>query len=189
MVRINLETTINAPLERVFDLSRSIDLHMASTDFTGEEAIAGVTSGRIGPGEKVTWKGRHFGVKFKHTSLITAYQFPTHFQDSMVQGLFRRFSHDHFFQKTTAGTLMKDVMEFEAPLGLLGRIAERTVLEKHLRQLLLRRNQCIKRVAESAEWRQYLNPKDMVELFAPLRGLNLDFERDRDAGRDKPEIG
>jgi hypothetical protein len=26
--------------------------------------------------------------------------------------------------------------------------------------------------------------KDMVELFAPLRGLNLDFERDRDSGRD-----
>lgn len=27
-------------------------------------------------------------------------------------------------------------------------------------------------------------PKNMVELFAPLRGLNLDFERDRDQGRD-----
>ena len=26
--------------------------------------------------------------------------------------------------------------------------------------------------------------KDMVELFAPLRGLDLDFERDRDTGRD-----
>jgi hypothetical protein len=26
--------------------------------------------------------------------------------------------------------------------------------------------------------------KDMVELFAPLRGLNIDFERDRDLGRD-----
>jgi plasmid stability protein len=26
--------------------------------------------------------------------------------------------------------------------------------------------------------------KDMVELFAPLRGLNLDFERDRDTGQD-----
>ena len=26
--------------------------------------------------------------------------------------------------------------------------------------------------------------KDMVELFAPLRGLNMDFERDRDTGRD-----
>jgi len=26
--------------------------------------------------------------------------------------------------------------------------------------------------------------KDMLELFAPLRGLNIDFERDRDPGRD-----
>jgi hypothetical protein len=26
--------------------------------------------------------------------------------------------------------------------------------------------------------------KDMVELFEPLRGLNLDFERDGDTGRD-----
>jgi hypothetical protein len=25
---------------------------------------------------------------------------------------------------------------------------------------------------------------DMVELFAPLRGLNIDFERDPDPGRD-----
>jgi len=27
-------------------------------------------------------------------------------------------------------------------------------------------------------------PKDMVELFAPLRGLDMNFERDRDMGRD-----
>jgi hypothetical protein len=26
--------------------------------------------------------------------------------------------------------------------------------------------------------------KDMVELFAPLRGLNIEFERDKDPGRD-----
>lgn len=26
--------------------------------------------------------------------------------------------------------------------------------------------------------------RNMVDLFAPLRGLNLDFERDRDTGRD-----
>jgi len=156
MVKINLETTINAPIERVFDLSRDVDLHMASTDFTGEKAIAGVTSGRIGPGENVTWRGRHFGVKVGHTSRITAYQFPIYFQDSMVRSLFRCFTHDHFFERTAAGTLMRDEMEFEAPCGPLGRIAERTLLKKHLRQLLLRRNQCIKRVAETDEWKHYL---------------------------------
>ena len=156
MVKIELETTIEAPVERVFDLSRSVDLHMASTDFTGERAIAGVTCGRIGPGEQVTWQGRHFGVKLEHTSLITAYQFPIHFQDSMVRGRFRRFRHDHFFEKTASGTVMRDVMEFEAPYGMLGQVAEAILLERHLRQLLERRNQCIKRVAESDGWRRYL---------------------------------
>jgi hypothetical protein len=43
---------------------------------------------------------------------------------------------------------------------------------------------------EKAAYDPSVNPalsataKDMVELFAPLRGLNLDFERDRDTGRD-----
>jgi ligand-binding SRPBCC domain-containing protein len=156
MVKIEIETTIVAPFERVFDLSRSVDLHMASTEFTGERATAGVTCGLIGPGEQVTWQGRHFGIMLEHTSLITAYQFPTHFQDSMVRGQFRRFCHDHFFEKTPSGTLMRDVMEFEAPWGVLGHLVEAILLERHLRQLLARRNQCIKRVAESDEWRRYL---------------------------------
>lgn len=42
--------------------------------------------------------------------------------------------------------------------------------------------------AASTSTRRPLQPKesakDLVELFAPLRGLNLDFERDRDPGRD-----
>ena len=51
MIRIELVTRIAAPIERCFDLARSIDLHMASTDWTGERAIAGVTSELIGPGQ------------------------------------------------------------------------------------------------------------------------------------------
>jgi hypothetical protein len=38
--------------------------------------------------------------------------------------------------------------------------------------------------ASSARPTSPTEAKNLVELFAPLRGLNLDFERDRDAGRD-----
>ena len=48
MPLIELHTEVAAPIERVFDLSRSIDLHVASTAHTGEAAIAGVTSGLLG---------------------------------------------------------------------------------------------------------------------------------------------
>lgn len=38
--------------------------------------------------------------------------------------------------------------------------------------------------AASAKTSSRAEARDMVELFAPLRGLNLDFERDRDTGRE-----
>ena len=55
MALIQLSTPIAAPRERVFDLSRSIDVHQHSVAHTHERAIAGVTSGLIGLGEEVTW--------------------------------------------------------------------------------------------------------------------------------------
>jgi ligand-binding SRPBCC domain-containing protein len=156
MIRIELITPITAPIQRCFDLSRSIDLHMASTDFTGERAIAGVMSGLIGSGEEVTWSGRHFGFRITHTSRITAFESPTHFQDCMVRGMFRRFCHDHYFEANENITLMKDVMEFEAPLGRLGKLVEELVLARHMRRLLERRNQCIRQTAEGENWIAYL---------------------------------
>tara|TARA_Y100000385_G_scaffold50965_1_gene47775 strand:+ start:2192 stop:2338 length:147 start_codon:yes stop_codon:yes gene_type:complete len=44
---IKIETIINAPIDRVFDLARSIDLHTLSTKETNEKAVAGKTSGFI----------------------------------------------------------------------------------------------------------------------------------------------
>lgn len=45
---VRITTKVNAPIQVVFDLSRSIDLHKISTAHTNEEAIAGKTSGLIG---------------------------------------------------------------------------------------------------------------------------------------------
>ena len=155
-MRIELETLINATIERCFDLARSIDLHMASTNQTGEQAVGGVVTGLIGPGETVTWRGRHFGFMLEHTSRITAFDFPKHFQDEMVRGIFKRFRHDHHFEAQRGGTLMSETLEFEAPCGFLGRIVEKAVLAEHLRLLLEKRNGCIKRVAESEDWKKYI---------------------------------
>lgn len=115
MISLELVTEIAAPVERCFDLECSIDLHTASTDWSGERAVAGVTSGLIGLGQEVTWQGRHFGFYMTHTSQITKYQRPHYFQDRMVQGKFRSFCHDHFFKLNPGGTLMTDVLQFEAP--------------------------------------------------------------------------
>ena len=156
MTRIVLLTSIAAPIERCFDLARSIDLHMASTNWSGERAIAGVTAGLIGAGQEVTWQGRHFGFTLTHTSRITAYQRPNYFQDCMVRGRFRRFCHDHYFEVHDSRTLMRDEMEFEAPLWPVGRMMERAILARHMRSLLERRNRRIRETAESGDWKRYV---------------------------------
>jgi len=119
-----IELTVNAPIERVFDLARCIDLHEATMSRHKEKAIGGVTKGLIGMGESVTWEATHFGIEQKLTSKITAFERPKHFRDSIVKGAFRRFDHDHFFEQSNGQNSMKDVFDYDSPLGIFGIIAD-----------------------------------------------------------------
>ena len=117
MITIRLSTHIAAPPERVFDLTRSIDLHTHSLDWTREEPVAGRMSGLIGLDETVTWCARHLGVRQRLTSRISAYDRPVYFQDVMVRGAFAWMEHDHWFDATPdGGTVLRDDFRFAAPL-------------------------------------------------------------------------
>ncbi|MFF2390275.1 SRPBCC family protein [Agromyces sp. NPDC058104] len=128
------------PREAAFDRSRSIDLHVASLAHTDERAVGGVTSGAIGLGEEVTWRARHFGLRWRMTSRITESDRPHRFVDEQVRGPFRWFRHVHRFEPGAAGeTVMIDEVAFAAPLGPLGRMVE-PVLGPYVRRLIERRN-------------------------------------------------
>jgi len=148
MPKIELLTEINAPIEKVFDLSRSIDLHMESTKQTGERAIAGKTNGLIGLGETVTWRAKHFGIWQTLTSKIVEFEPPNLFVDEMVSGAFKGFRHEHHFITSGDQTIMKDIFEFESPLGILGRIFNKLILTPYMTKLLVERNKVIKEAAE-----------------------------------------
>lgn len=142
MIRIRLETRIGAPREACFALSLSVDAHSASMGRSRERAVAGVTKGEMGDGDTVTWNARHFGLPWRMTSRISEYRPPGRFVDEQVSGPFRLWRHEHRFEPVGGGveTLMIDVAEFEAPLGPLGRIAERSVLRRYMTGLLRGRN-------------------------------------------------
>lgn len=153
---IKLETEINAPVERVFDLARSIDLHKDSMSKYDEKPIAGRMSGLIEMDETVTWEATHFGVRQRLTSKITAFDSPKYFRDSMVSGAFARFDHDHYFEKIGEQTLIRDVFDYDSPLGFFGVIADFIAVESHMRTMLEERNELIKQIAESEDWRKFL---------------------------------
>jgi len=155
--RIEIQTIIQAPIEVVFDLSRSVDLHQLSQSRHGERAVDGRTSGLIELGEWVTWEAVHFGVRQRLTSRIEVMDRPRHFRDSMVRGAFRRFDHDHQFERVSSGeTRMFDLFDYTSPLGILGRLADAVFLERYMRDLLGERNRMIREVAESGRYRELL---------------------------------
>lgn len=160
MIRFVETTTIDAPIQRCFDLSRSVEVHLLSNIHCGEQAIAlgGRTSGLIGLHEQVTWRAKHFGIRQKLTSKITAMKPPSYLQVTMVRGIFRFMQAEHLFESLESGaTGMKDVFSMAAPLPLLGPLAETLFLRTYMLALLRERNAVIKRVAESSEWEQYLS--------------------------------
>jgi ligand-binding SRPBCC domain-containing protein len=159
MVRLDELITIRAPIERCFDLARSVEVHLAGNVHFGEAAVAcaGVTSGLVGLGDRVTWRAKHFGFWHELTSEITAMDRPHYFRDTMQRGIFRFMHHDHFFRAISDNeTQMRDVFCFSAPLGALGRLAEILVLRGYMQRLLRERNEVIRRIAESGDWQKYL---------------------------------
>jgi ligand-binding SRPBCC domain-containing protein len=159
MVTLKEITVIGAPIERCFDLARSIEVHLAGNVHCGESAVAtaGIRSGLVALGERVTWRAKHFGIWHQLTSQITVLKRPAHFQDVMIQGIFRFMRHDHFFRALSGdSTKMTDVFCFAAPFSILGRLAEIAVLQSYMRVLLRERNAAIKEIAESAAWQRYL---------------------------------
>lgn len=148
MPNIDLNIWIAAPRETVFDLSRSIDVHSASMAKSAERAVGGVTEGHIDLGEEVTWQARHFGLTFQMTSRLTEIDRPKRFIDEQVTGPFTTWRHAHLFEAEAEGTRMTDRIEYEAPLGFLGRAVDGLFLNRYLTDLITRRNEFIKIAAE-----------------------------------------
>lgn len=140
-VRFQCETKLRMQPAEAFDLSLSVAAHLASMARSRERVVGHPTSDVLGLGDEVTWRAWHFGIPWRLTSRITAFDRPRRFVDEQVRGPFRRFHHEHRFEPSPGGSKMTDVVEIEAPVSLLGRVVERFVLTSYLRGLIESRNQ------------------------------------------------
>jgi ligand-binding SRPBCC domain-containing protein len=142
-------TVVHAPAEVVFDLARDVSEHTAALAHTGERLEPpGRTAGLLEKGDLVCFRARHFGLPMRLCSRVVRMEPPEVFVDEQVRGAFRRLRHTHTFTPAGSGTLVTDVVEWTAPLGPLGRLADALALRRHMRGILAARNAHLKRRAE-----------------------------------------
>ncbi len=153
MFRLKDSIHVNAPLDRCFLLATSVDLVRETLQLT---PVEGKTSGLIVGGDRLVWRGWKFGLPAMHETLISRYDRPAFFQDTMGRGRFAQFQHDHHFQWIDGHTFMHDIVRFSLPFGSAGKLVAKHIVVPHILGLLNRRFALLKRVAESDEWKRYL---------------------------------
>jgi hypothetical protein len=52
---------------------------------------------------------------------------------------------------------MRDIFDYDSPLGFLGNIADYLFLENYMKDLLVKRNETLKQIAESDDWKRFLS--------------------------------
>ena len=79
------------------------------------------------------------------------------FIDEQVKGDFKMLKHVHHFKPCENGTIMIDLIEFEAPYGTVGKVFKKLYLRSYIKKLIEHRNKVLKEVAESDRWRRFLS--------------------------------
>jgi uncharacterized protein YbjT (DUF2867 family)/ligand-binding SRPBCC domain-containing protein len=74
-----------------------------------------------------------FGIPVRWLTRITDYDPPNSFVDVQVRGPYRRWEHRHTFENVDGGTLVRDQVDYEVPVGPAGDIANALVIRNELR--------------------------------------------------------
>jgi ligand-binding SRPBCC domain-containing protein len=153
MFRLKESIHVNAPIDRCFLLSTSIALVEKTLHM---KPVSGKTSGLIVQGDQLLWRGWKFGLPAWHETLITRYERPGFFQDTMGRGMFRNFQHDHRFEDIDGRTLMIDIVRFSMRFGFLGRMLGKYVVVPHVLATMHARFDLLKRIAEGEDWERHI---------------------------------
>ena len=142
------QSVIRASPERVFEFHEQPDvlsllippwesarvIQTARISDVGSEAI--VETSVLGP-ITVRWVARH-----------TFYDPPHAFEDIQVKGPFRSWRHRHLVEADKDGAVLRDEIDYDLPLGFLGRALAPVLVQKRLQRLFDYRHEVTRRWCE-----------------------------------------
>ena len=98
---------------------------------------------------------RWFGIPMRWRSRIDGYRPPERFTDIQLIGPYRSWSHLHTFEEADGGTLMRDIVTYQLPFGLLGDAVNAVAVRRQLENIFRYRS---RRIDEWARGRLQRKP-------------------------------
>ena len=130
-------------LETVFSFFKDpMNLEAITPPWMHFEVLAS-TDERVCKGTEITYRLRWQIVPMIWKSQISEYMENTLFADRMLKGPYRRWHHSHLFRSVPDGVEMTDVVQYELPFGLLGRLIHTLVVRSQLEAIFDYRREAI----------------------------------------------
>lgn len=137
-------THIDAPLAEVFSFFSMHENLQRITPARMRFRIIQSPDPRLKEGDRIEYALRFLGVPLRWTTLITRFRENDVFADLQERGPFRYWLHTHTFRAVDGSVEMHDRVEYELPLGLLGRVFGAALVARQLRTVFEFRAEAIR---------------------------------------------
>jgi ligand-binding SRPBCC domain-containing protein len=108
-----------------------------------------VTPGPVsmGPGTMIEYRLRLHSIPIRWLTRIEVWEPGVRFVDVQVRGPYRVWEHNHSFEPHAGGTLVRDTVHYDLPLGPLGRLAQAAFVRRDLERIFdFRREEVARRL-------------------------------------------
>jgi ligand-binding SRPBCC domain-containing protein len=97
-------------------------------------------------GAEIHYIIRWLGAPFRWKTIIKEYDPPHQFVDEQASGPYALWHHEHTFEETPAGVVIRDRVDYRLPLGILGRIAHAVMVKRQLLEIFRYRQKTIAQI-------------------------------------------
>jgi hypothetical protein len=97
--------------------------------------ITGTSTETMQKGTLIDYKLRIRGFPAHWTTQIEEWNPPFDFTDTQLKGPYNYWAHTHVFEELAGGTLMKDIVKYKVPVGLIGRMTTQAWVDSDIEQI------------------------------------------------------
>ena len=136
---------VNASIAEMWDfISSPKNLKLITPDYMGFDIVSEGLPNKMYEGMIISYKvSPLLGIKTTWVTEITHVVDKHYFVDEQRVGPYKIWHHQHFLEATPEGTLMKDIVSYQPPFGILGAIANQLIIKNKLEEIFSYRTKAL----------------------------------------------
>lgn len=148
MYRFQTEQWLPISLNEAWDFfSTPLNLARITPKELDFQILSDVEGKEIYSGMLIDYKVRPLlGIQVRWQTEICKVQKPFIFADRQLKGPYKVWEHTHTFREERGGTMMNDIVDYEIPLGLLGRMMNRLVVRREIEKIFEHRRKTLEEI-------------------------------------------